>query len=86
MALTSLHDRVLARRLEEEETISGVIVIPDIAKEKSRRAEALAIGRGRRLANGTRIALVVQVGDRILISKFGGTDVDAAASSAEKAA
>ena len=73
--ITPLGDRLLASRAEPDEHMSGGIVIPDTAKEKPQEAEVIAVGAGRRDDNGEHIALDVNVGDRILISKYGGTDV-----------
>ena len=70
-----LHDRLLVRRIEEEETAKGGIIIPDTAKEKPQRGEVLAVGNGKILDNGTKIALDVQVGNTILFGKYTGTDI-----------
>ena len=75
MSVKPLHDRVLVKRMEEEETVVGGIVIPDTAREKSQKGEVIAVGDGRELENGTVVPLAVHVGDRILFGKFGGTDV-----------
>ena len=70
-----LHDRLLVRRIEEEETAKGGIIIPDTAKEKPQKGEVLAVGNGKILDNGTKIALDVQVGNTILFGKYTGTDI-----------
>ena len=70
-----LHDRLLVRRLEEKETARGGIIIPDSAREKPMRGEVLAAGNGRILDNGTKVALDVKVGDRILFGKYSGTEI-----------
>ena len=62
-----LHDRLLVRRIEEKETAKGGIIIPDTAKEKPQEAEVLAVGNGKILDNGTKLALDVKVGNKILI-------------------
>ncbi len=75
MDLRPLHDRVLVRRLEEQETMRGGLFIPDSAKEKPQQAEVVAVGNGKLLENGERVALDVKAGDRILFGKYGGSDV-----------
>jgi chaperonin GroES len=70
-----LHDRLLVRRIEEKETAKGGIIIPDTAKEKPQEGEVLAVGNGRILENGTKVALEVKVGNKILFGKYTGTDV-----------
>jgi chaperonin GroES len=70
-----LHDRVVVKRLEAEEEVRGGIIIPDTAKEKPQQAEVIAVGDGRILENGSRQPLDVKVGDVVLISKWGGTEV-----------
>ncbi len=69
-----LHDRILVRRLVEEEKTKGGIIIPDTAKEKPQEAKVVAIGNGRR-EEGKLIPLDVKVGDRILLSKYSGSEV-----------
>ena len=74
--VTPLGDRVLAQRLEvKEEEVRGGIIITDTAKEKPLEAKVVAVGAGRRGDDGERMPVDVKVGDRILISKYGGTDV-----------
>jgi len=75
MKVRPLHDRLLVRRIEEKETAKGGIIIPDTAKEKPQKGEVLAAGNGRILDNGTKIALEVKVGDKILFGKYSGTEV-----------
>ena len=70
MKVTPLHDRVVVRRLEEKEEKKGGIVIPDTAKEKPQEGEVLAAGNGRVLENGTRLAMDVKKGDRILFGSM----------------
>jgi chaperonin GroES len=70
-----LHDRLLVRRIEEKETAKGGIIIPDSAKEKPQEGEILAVGNGKVLDNGTKVALDVKVGDKILFGKYSGTEI-----------
>ncbi|MFQ5892677.1 MAG: co-chaperone GroES [Nitrospinota bacterium] len=70
-----LHDRILVRRIEEEEVKKGGIIIPDTAKEKPQEGEVVAVGEGRRLESGERQPIDVKVGDRVLFGKYTGTDV-----------
>jgi len=70
-----LHDRLVVRRIEATETAKGGIIIPDTAKEKPQEGEVLAVGNGKILDNGTKIALDVKVGDKILFGKYTGTDI-----------
>lgn len=74
MDLRPLHDRVLVRRLEEQEQKRGGIIIPDTAKEKPQQAEVVAVGNGKLLDNGDRAKLEVKAGDRILFGKYSGSD------------
>ncbi|MCG8444550.1 MAG: co-chaperone GroES [Hyphomicrobiales bacterium] len=75
MSFRPLHDRVLVRRLEEEEKTAGGIIIPDTAKEKPSQGEVIAVGPGARDEDGERIAMDVSVGDKILFGKWSGTEV-----------
>ena len=75
MNVQPLADRILVRRLEEEEMKRGGIIIPDTAKEKPQECEVVAVGPGRMTEEGKRIALEVKAGDRVLIGKYSGTDV-----------
>jgi chaperonin GroES len=70
-----LGQRVLVKRLEAEEVAAGGIIIPDTAKEKPQEAEVMALGTGGKDDNGNDIEFQVKVGDKVLISKYGGTDV-----------
>ena len=76
MALTPLGDRILIKRLEDdEETTSGGIIIPDTAKEKPQEGEVIAVGKGRLLDNGSRQPIDVEEGNKILFGKYSGTEV-----------
>lgn len=75
MKFRPLHDRVLVRRIEQEEKTAGGIIIPDTAKEKPIEGEVIAIGSGTRLEDGKVIPLDVKVGDRVLFGKWSGTEV-----------
>jgi chaperonin GroES len=75
MNFRPLHDRVLVRRLEQEEKTAGGVIIPDTAKEKPIEGEVLAIGPGARDDKGTLQPLDVKVGDRVLFGKWSGTEV-----------
>ncbi len=75
MKLRPLHDRVVIKRMEEERTSAGGIVIPDSATEKPSRGEVLAVGNGKMLDNGEVRALDVKVGDTVLFGKYSGNDV-----------
>lgn len=70
-----LHDRILVRRMAEEEKTAGGIIIPDTAKEKPQRGEVVATGKGRVTEDGKVLALEVKVGDKILFSKYSGTEL-----------
>jgi chaperonin GroES len=70
-----LHDRVLVKRVKEEEKTKGGIIIPDTAQEKPQEGEVIAVGPGARDEDGERIELDVKVGDRILFGKWSGTEV-----------
>ena len=75
MKIRPLHDRVIVRRLEEEKTSPGGIVIPDSATEKPVQGEVIATGNGKLLDNGEIRGLDVKQGDRILFGKYSGTEV-----------
>jgi chaperonin GroES len=75
MKVRPLHDRLVIRRIEEKETAKGGIIIPDTAKEKPQEGEVLAVGNGKLLDSGTKVALEVRVGDKILFGKYSGTDI-----------
>jgi chaperonin GroES len=70
-----LHDRVLLRRIEEEKSSSGRIIIPDSAKEKPQEGQVIAVGLGRLTDTGKKIALDVKAGDRVLFGKYSGSEV-----------
>ncbi len=70
-----LHDRVLVRRLDEQEQVRGGIIIPDTAKEKPQQGEVIAVGEGKFREDGTRQPLDVKAGDRVLFGKYGGSEV-----------
>jgi chaperonin GroES len=70
-----LHDRVIIRRIEEQEQVRGGIIIPDTAKEKPQEGEVIAVGSGKLLDKGERSKLDVEVGDRVLFGKYAGTEV-----------
>jgi chaperonin GroES len=75
MNIRPLHDRVLVKRMEEETTSSGGIVIPDSAAEKPQRGEIIAAGTGKRMESGEIVPLEVKVGDTVLFGKYSGTEV-----------
>ena len=75
MNVRPLADRILVRRIEEQESKRGGIIIPDTAKEKPQEGEVVAVGPGRMTEEGKRIAVEVKKGDRVLIGKYSGTDV-----------
>jgi chaperonin GroES len=70
-----LRDRVLVKRVEEQEQKVGGIIVPDTAKEKPQQAEVVAVGSGRVLENGERQPLAVKAGDKVLVGKWSGTEV-----------
>lgn len=75
MTLKPLGDRVVVKVVEEEEKTAGGIVLPDTAKEKPQKGEVIAVGTGKLLDNGERVALEVSVGDKVIFAKYGGTEV-----------
>lgn len=75
MKITPLHDRVVVRRLDDERTSAGGIVIPDSAAEKPSKGEVLAVGSGKILDNGNVNPLAVKVGQKVLFGKYAGTEV-----------
>ncbi len=75
MRFRPLHDRVLVRRIEEEQRTKGGIIIPDTAKEKPQQGEVLAVGPGSRDETGKLVPLDVKVGDKVLFGKWSGTEV-----------
>ena len=74
-AIRPLQDRILVKRLTEEEKTKGGIIIPDSAKEKPQEGEVIAVGNGKVLENGQKQELDVKVGDKVLFSKYAGTEV-----------
>ena len=75
MHFRPLHDRVAVRRIEAEEKTAGGIIIPDTAKEKPQEGEVVAVGPGARDETGKRVELSVKAGDRVLFSKWSGSEV-----------
>lgn len=74
-SIRPLQDRVIIRRIDEGEQIRGGIIIPDTAKEKPQEGEVIAVGAGKKLDSGERVALDVREGDRVLFGKYAGTEV-----------
>jgi chaperonin GroES len=74
MNIRPLYDRIVVKRIEEQETTRNGIVIPDSAQEKPQEGEVLAVGHGKRLEDGKLVALDVKVGDRVLFGKYSGTE------------
>jgi chaperonin GroES len=75
MNIRPLYDRIVVKRIEEQETTRNGIVIPDSAKEKPQEGEVIAVGHGKRLEDGKLTALDVQAGDRILFGKYSGNEI-----------
>jgi chaperonin GroES len=75
MKIRPLYDCIVVKRIEEQETTRNGIVIPDSAKEKPQEGEVMAIGKGKRLEDGTMVSLDVDVGDRILFGKYSGNEI-----------
>lgn len=75
MKIRPLNDRVLVKRLEEEQKTAGGIIIPDTAKEKPAEGQVVAVGPGKLNSKGERVAIDLKAGDRVLFSKYGGTEV-----------
>jgi chaperonin GroES len=75
MKISPLYDRVLLKRIEEQEVRKSGIIIPDTAKEKPQEAEVIAVGKGRVTEDGKVIPLEVKKGDKVLIGKYSGTEV-----------
>ena len=75
MKFRPLHDRVVVKRVEQEERTKGGIIIPDTAKEKPQEGEVIAVGPGARNEDGELVALDVKAGDRVLFGKWSGTEV-----------
>ncbi len=75
MQIRPLHDRLIVKRLEEEEKTKGGVIIPDTVKEKPIEGKVIAVGTGRVKKDGTKIPLEVKKGDRVLFAKYAGTEV-----------
>ena len=75
MKVRPLHDRLLVKRIDEEEKTKGGIIIPDTAKEKPQEGKVIAVGKGRVLEDGKVQELAVRKGDKILFSKYSGTEI-----------
>jgi chaperonin GroES len=75
MTIRPLYDRIVVKRIEERETTRRGIIIPDSAQEKPHEGEVIAVGHGKRLEDGTLVALDLKAGDRILFAKYSGNDV-----------
>ncbi len=75
MKVRPLQDRILVRRIEEEEKTKGGIIIPDTAKEKPQMGEVVSIGKGKKTDEGKVVSLDVKEGDRVLFSKYAGTEI-----------
>jgi chaperonin GroES len=75
MDIRPLYDRIVVKRIEEQETTRNGIFIPDSAKEKPQEGEVIATGKGKRLEDGTVVALEVKTGDRILFGKYSGNEI-----------
>ena len=76
MKIRPLYDRILAKRLEKEEKTSGGLIIPDNAKEKPLEALVVAVGSGKRLDNGEMLPPSVKTGDKVLIGRYSGSEVE----------
>ena len=76
MKIRPLHDRVIVKRVEEEEKTKGGIIIPDTAKEKPVEGKVIAVGGGKLLEDGSKQALEVKKGDRVLFGKYAGTEIN----------
>ena len=75
MNIRPLHDRIVVKRIEDQETKIGCLYIPDSAKEKPQEGEVVAVGKGKRLEDGKVVPLDVQKGDRILFGKYSGSEI-----------
>jgi len=75
MKIRPLHDRIIVKRLEEEEKTKGGIIIPDTAKEKPIEGKVIAVGDGKVKEDGTKLPMELKVGDRVLFAKYAGTEV-----------
>jgi chaperonin GroES len=75
MKIRPLYDRIVVKRIDEQETTRSGIIIPDSAQEKPQEAEVVAVGNGKRLEDGKLVALIVKAGDRILFGKYSGNEI-----------
>ena len=75
MKIRPLHDRVIVLRIPEEEMTKGGIIIPDTAKEKPQEGKVIAVGPGKILDSGTKVAMDVKAGDKVLFGKYSGTEI-----------
>jgi len=75
MKIRPLHDRVIVQRIAEEEVTKGGIIIPDTAKEKPQEGKVIAVGTGKVLDNGTKVAMDIKAGDKVLFGKYSGTEI-----------
>jgi chaperonin GroES len=75
MNIRPLYDRIVVKRIEQQEQMQGGLYIPDSAKEKPQEGEVVAVGKGKRLEDGKLVPLDVQTGDRILFGKYSGSDI-----------
>jgi chaperonin GroES len=75
MNISTLHDRIIVERLEEEATTASGIIIPDSAKEKPQQGNVIAVGKGKMTEDGKVLSLDVKVGDKVLFGKYSGTEV-----------
>jgi chaperonin GroES len=75
MNIRPLYDRIVVKRIEQQEQMQGGLYIPDTAKEKPQEGEVVAVGKGKRLDDGKVVPLDVKVGDRILFGKYSGSDI-----------
>ena len=75
MKIRPLSDRIVVKRIEEQETLRSGIIIPDSAQEKPQEAEVIAVGQGKRLKDGNRVPVDVKVGDRVLFGKYSSSDI-----------
>ena len=75
MNIRPLQDRVLIKRIDEQEQVRGGIIIPDTAKEKPQEAEVVAVGPGKVNDDGKRVAMDIKVGDKVLVGKYSGSDI-----------
>jgi chaperonin GroES len=75
MTIRPLYDRIVVRRIKEQESMAGSIVIPDSAKEKPQEADVISVGPGKRLEDGKLAPLDVKAGDRILLGKYSGSEI-----------